>query len=64
MFIKIVYIVMFVLTSDLGDEQERKCCGLMVMRVCFLLRRGQVVLASFFVNLTKSIVIRQEGTSI
>lgn len=55
---------MFVLMSDLGDEQERKHCGLMVMHLCFILRFGQVILVSSFVSLTKSIVIRQEGASI
>ena len=42
----------------LGDELERKGCGLIVMCLCVKLTRDQ-----FYVSLTQARVIREKGAS-
>lgn len=37
---------MLKLVNDLGNEQDRKCCGLTVLYSCVKLTKGSAVLAS------------------
>jgi hypothetical protein len=39
---EIFYIILSLLICDLGDEQDRKDCGLTVMCFCFKLTSGQL----------------------